>query len=366
MKRLANLAFGLGLALLALTLVLLILGRQELTGYTLLSALLLLALGIRRFPDYSNLTFTFLLLAGIALAMYWPETLLSWGGYPLKNLIVPLMQLIMFGVGTVMTPADFSEVAKNPRGVVIGLIAQFSIMPLVGYSLANAFNFPPEIAAGVVLIGCAPSGLASNVMCYIAKANVALSVSITTVATLLAPLLTPLLMKLLANQLIEVSFTSMMVDILKIVILPIGVGVLLNVLARDLVKRLNKILPLISMGGILFIVAIITATGRDSLLTVGLTLLVAVGLHNTFGYLLGYWGAKLTGLDEKSCRTVAIEVGLQNGGLASALALQMGKVATTGLAAAVFGPWMNTSGSILANWWRNRPATERRTAFRRA
>lgn len=356
MKRFATPAFGLSVVLLAVALVLLVLGRGTWSGYALAPGLLLMALGIRRFPDYGNLTFTFLLLTGIVVAMYWPQTLLSWGGYPLKNLIVPLMQIIMFGVGTVMTPADFSEVAKNPRGVLIGLIAQFSIMPVVGYTLANAFDFPPEIAAGVILIGCAPSGLASNVMCYIAKANVALSVSITTVATLLAPLLTPLLMKLLADQLIEVKFATMMVDILKIVILPIGVGILLNVLARDLVRRLNKILPLLSMGGIILIVAIITATGRESLLTVGLTLLAAVALHNTLGYLLGYWGARLTGLDEKSCRTVAIEVGLQNGGLASALALQMGKIATTGLAAAVFGPWMNTSGSILANWWRNKPA----------
>jgi BASS family bile acid:Na+ symporter len=356
MKRLVTPAFWLGLAALVTALVLFLSGQGAMAGYALLIGLLSLALGIRRYPDYANLTFTFLLLSGITLAMFWPQTLLSWGGYPLKNLIVPLMQLIMFGVGTVMTPADFSEVAKNPKGVLIGLVAQFSIMPLVGYALATGFAFPPEIAAGLILIGCAPSGLASNVMCYIARANVALSVSITTVATLLAPVLTPLLMKLLAGQLIEVSFTSMMVDILKIVILPIGVGVLLNVLARTLVQRLNTVLPLLSMGGIIFIVSIITATGRDSLLTVGLALLLAVALHNLFGYLLGYWGARLTGLDEKSCRTVAIEVGLQNGGLASALALQMGKVATTGLAAAVFGPWMNTSGSVLANWWRNRPS----------
>ncbi len=304
--------------------------------------------------SYKNLLYTALIIAVVALSMLFPEPFRELGGFPLKKLIVPLLQIIMLGMGTTMSLADFSEVAKQPRAVLIGLICQFSIMPFMGYFLARSFGFPPEIAAGVILIGCSPSGLASNVMCFIAKANVALSITITSLATLLAPLLTPALMKLLAGQFIAISFWDMMLDILKIVIAPILVGLLLNRLFRRSAVLLNRVMPLISMGGIVLIVGIITAAGRDSLLTVGWTLALCVLLHNLSGFVLGYSFARLLRMPEQSCRTVAIEVGLQNGGLASGLALQMGKVATVGLAPALFGPIMNTTGSLLATFWSQR------------
>ncbi len=308
--------------------------------------------------SYRNLIYTALIIASVGVALAFPKPFLAVGDFQLKKLIVPLLQIIMLGMGTTMSLKDFEGVIKQPRAVFIGVTCHFMIMPLLGYTLANTFNFPPEIAAGVVLIGCSPSGLASNVMCFIAKANVPLSITITTLATLLAPFLMPALMKLLAGQFIEISFLKMMLEIMQIVILPVIVGLALNRIFHKSAVVLNRIMPLISMGGIVLIVAIITAAGRDSLLTVGWTLALCVLIHNLTGFLLGYWSARLFGMDEQSCRTVAIEVGLQNGGLASGIAVQMGKVATVGLAPALFGPIMNTTGSLLATFWSQRPPKE--------
>ncbi len=302
-----------------------------------------------------NYLFTICIIIAVAISMAFPQYFIEINGFPLKKLIIPLLQIIMFGMGTTMSWGDFLAVVKTPKAVIVGLVCQFTIMPIVGFTLANVFSFPNEIAAGIVLIGCSPSGLASNVMAYIAKANVALSITITSIATLLAPILTPALMKLLAGQFIDISFWSMMQDILRMIIFPIILGLLVNKILGKNINILNRILPIISMMGIAFIIVIITAAGRDSLLSIGGILIFAVLIHNVLGYFLGYWGGKLFGLNEQSCRTIAIEVGLQNAGLASGLALQMGKVATVGLAAALFGPIMNTSGSLLATWWGKRP-----------
>jgi len=300
--------------------------------------------------------FTLSIVLAVIVSMVFPQYFIEIGGFPLKKLIIPLLQVIMFGMGATMTWDDFANVAKMPKAVVVGLICQFTIMPSLGFTLANVFDFPPEIAAGIVLIGCSPSGLASNVMAFIAKANVALSITITSCATLLAPLLTPMLMKLLAGQFIEVSVWSMMTDIVKMIIAPVVLGLVLNHLLPGFVAKIRKILPIVSMAGIALIIVVITAAGRDSLMAVGAMLILAVLLHNLFGYVLGYFGARLSGLAEQDCRTVAIEVGLQNAGLASGLALQMGKAATVGLAAALFGPVMNTTGSMLASWWGKKKA----------
>lgn len=298
-----------------------------------------------------NYLFTLFILISAGSALIFPSFFLSINGFPLKKLIVPLIQVIMFGMGTTMSLEDFRGVLKMPKAVLVGLVCQFSIMPLVGFALVHVFCFPAEVAAGVILIGCSPSGLASNVMAYIAKANVALSITITSIATLVAPILTPLLMKLLAGQFIEVSVSTMMLDVAKMILLPIFLGLLINWIFRKYIHILHRIMPLVSMAGIIIIISIITATGRDSLLSIGFALILCTLLHNLSGYLLGYGGAKLAGLPEQDCRTVAIEVGLQNGGLASGIALQMGKVATVGLAPALFGPIMNITGSLLANYW---------------
>jgi BASS family bile acid:Na+ symporter len=221
----------------------------------------------------------------------------------------------------------------------------------LGFALAHIFDFPAEIAAGILLIGCSPSGLASNVMCMIAKANVALSVTITTLATLLSPFLTPLLMKILGGGLIEINFWNMVWDITKIVIIPIGLGYIINQFWGSFTQKFQKILPYLSMIGIGVVIVVVTASGQKSLQTVGGMLIVAVLIHNIGGYLLGYTSAKLLKMSEQDCRTVALEVGMQNAGLASGLANQLGKIATLGLAAALFGPIMNITGSILSSWW---------------
>jgi bile acid:Na+ symporter, BASS family len=298
-----------------------------------------------------NYFFTISIVFAAVIALVFPQFFIEINGFKLKTLIVPLLQIIMFGMGTTMSLADFRSVIKTPKAVFVGLLCQFTIMPFVGFALANLFSFPPEIAAGILLIGCSPSGLASNVMAYIAKANVALSITITSCATLLAPILTPALMKLLAGQFIDIQFNAMMIDILKMVILPIIIGLASHYFFKKYMDILNRILPILSMAGIAIIIVIITAAGRDALLSIGGVLIFAVLMHNLLGYLLGYWGGRLFGMAEQDCRTIAIEVGLQNAGLASGLALSMGKVATVGLAAALFGPIMNTTGSLLATWW---------------
>ena len=302
-------------------------------------------------------------------------------------------------------------------------------MPFIGVSVAILFGFPPEIAAGIVLVGSSPSGLASNVMSFIAKANLALSVTLTACATLLSPLITPFLMKTLAGQFIEVDFWNMMIGIFNMTILPIIAGLIFNIfsitkvsnkgkiiqlfsyfliillknfiafqtteigivgfakgagmdvfwfmilpvagtylfkwLAKGDKELLSNLLAFVSMLGIGVIIVVITAAGRDSLLEVGLLLILACFIHNMFGYGLGYSIAKyILRMPEKDCRTIALEVGMQNGGLASGLASQMGKVATVGLAPAIFGPMMNITGSSLATWWRNKEDGNGREARR--
>jgi BASS family bile acid:Na+ symporter len=334
------------------------LGYERETGPTFFLFFALLAVAVRGFPVFRGFSYTIAIFAAVTIAMYYPQYFVEVGGFHLKKLIVPLLQIIMFGMGTAMSLDDFAGVIKMPRAVIIGVMCQFLIMPFLGFVIAGTFNFPPEIAAGVILIGCAPSGLASNVMSYLAKANLALSITITAVATLLSPFLTPMLMRLLAGQYVTVDVWAMMWDIVKMVIVPIVAGLVFNRLARGKAKWLHDAMPVVSMLGIGFIISIITAAGRDSLLTIGLALIGASFLHNTGGYLLGYWSARLMRMDERSCRTVALEVGMQNGGLASAIALQMGKVATVGLAPAVFGPLMNITGSALATWWGGRPPAD--------
>lgn len=343
------------LACLLAVLIMLAMGYRSETGPLLVAFFIFLAIGVREFQALKGFSYTISIFAAVTVAMFYPAYFIEVNGFQLKKLIVPLLQIIMFGMGTAMSISDFAGVIKMPKAVMVGLICQFTIMPGLGFTLANVFDFPPEIAAGVILIGCAPSGLASNVMSFLANANLALSVTITAIATLLAPLMTPLLMKLLAGEFVAVDVWVMMWDIVKMVIIPIGAGLLFNKLLSGKAKWLDDAMPLVSMIGIAFIITIITAAGRESLLSIGPILILAVFIHNVFGYFLGYWFSRFVGLDERSCRTVAIEVGMQNGGLASAIALQMGKVATVGLAPAIFGPLMNITGSSLATWWRGKP-----------
>ncbi len=354
MSRITKTLIGLSIVFFLITIYLFLMGQFSEAGPFMVLFFLFLALGIRGTDRFKGLSFTVLIFAAVSLSMYYPQSFIQIGDFQLKKLIVPLLQVIMFGMGTAMSFNDFYGVIKMPKGVFIGLICQFSIMPVLGFTLATLFNFPAEIAAGVVLIGSSPSGLASNVMAYLAKANIALSVTLTAVATLIAPFMTPILMKYLAGSFVPIDFVSMMISIIKIVILPIAIGLIFNHFFHGKAKWLDKTMPIISMGGIALIIMIITAAGRDDLLTIGILLIIAAIIHNLMGYLLGYWGCRLLKMKEQDCRTIALEVGMQNGGLASGIALEMGKISTVGLAPAIFGPWMNISGSSLATWWRDK------------
>jgi BASS family bile acid:Na+ symporter len=330
----------------------------EHAGQWLITSFICLSIGFRAYDALKGFSFTMIIFAAVITALYYPQHFVSWGGVKLTALFTPLLQIIMFGMGTEMGIKDFAGVIKMPKAVLIGLFGHFTFMPLAGYTLALIFNFPPEIAAGVVLIGSMPCGMASNVMSYLANANLALSVTLTAIATLLSPFLTPLLMKVLGGQFISVDAGAMMWDIIKIVVIPIGAGLLFNRFFKGKLRWLDKIMPLISMFGIAFIIVIIVAAGRNNLIVIGPALLICALIHNTTGYLFGYWIGKLFRLPERDARTIAIEVGMQNGGLASGLAKEMGKAATLGLAPAIFGPLMNITGSILASYWHRKPPVE--------
>jgi len=329
--------------------------NSSFVGPLLILFFVLMGIGFRGFEKLKGFTYTIMIFASVTAAMFYPVVFQEVGDYKLSGLIVPLLQIIMFGMGTSMSLKDFHGVVKMPKGVLVGVLCQFSIMPFIGYTLAKSSGFPPEIAAGLILIGCSPSGMASNVMSFLAKANLALSITITAITTMLAPFLTPVLMGWLAGEFVEVDVMKMVMDIIKIVIIPIGAGLLFNKYLGGKLKWLDAAMPLVSMIGIAVIIVIITAAGRDSLLNIGPLLILLVVIHNLSGYTLGYWAGKLFRMDERDCRTIALEVGMQNAGLASGLAKEMGKIATVGLAAAVFGPFMNITGSVLASYWHRNP-----------
>jgi BASS family bile acid:Na+ symporter len=381
-----------------------------------------LAIGLGAVHSLRTFRFTAWIVAAVTAAILAPGSFRPFepGSSPYKILLLMMIQSVMFGMGTQMSLRDFVGVVRTPWPVAVGVLCQFTIMPLVGYGLAQAFRLPPEIAAGMVLIGSCSSGLASNVMAYISRANLALSIALSAITTVLAPVITPfwftfLASGMLAGTTIDLSFVRMMAEIIKIVIVPIGAALVHDFLQRaspggrravlvlallgiawplgmmaggwsSLVARqsadvrlgmelsqwilggiafgtayhravtswpkLDRAMPALSMFGIIYVTGMTTAEGREHLLDVGLVLVVAAVLHNVLGFGLGYWMSRALGMDRQSARTVAFEVGMQNGGMATGLAAGMGKLGTLGLPAAVFIAWMNVSGSLLANFWR--------------
>jgi bile acid:Na+ symporter, BASS family len=327
-------------------------------GLVLMLFFISLAVATRKNPKLKGFTFTIMIFGVVSAAMYYPQYFIHIGTFKFSALIIPLLQIIMFGMGCELSLKDLANVIKMPKAIAVGVVCHYTIMPLIGFTLATVFNFPKEIAAGIILVGCCPSGLASNVMSYLARANLALSITVTAVSNLLAPLLTPLLMHLLAGKFITIHFWDMAWDTTKVVIIPIFAGLLFDYLVKGRLKWLDKLMPLISMLSIGIIILIIISAGRDSLLKVGVLLILVEFIHNVSGYTLGYWISRLLGFKEKECRTISLEVGMQNSGLASGLALWMGGLTTIGLAPAVFGPVMNVSGSSLATWWNGRMPKE--------
>ncbi len=407
-------------------------GYQPLLEPALIAAFAFLALYFTGHQYLRSFAFTVWVLAFVSISMVYPQAFMSWFEYTrfefdLSILIVPLIQIIMFGMGTTLSAADFARIFKIPWPILIGFALQFSVMPIVGLFIARMFDFEAEIAAGMVLVGSCPGGVASNLMTYLAGGNVALSVTMTSCSTLASPVMTPLLMKVLAGKMVPVDFFAMMFSIVNMIIVPIIAGLIANRILYSEHKAFSKsfkllviggtcamaafgvamfapatvltigngslqkdgfivgsilvgaialsklviniwigktdrwmdtALPVVSMAGICFIIAIITARSAEELKAIAKFLIAAVILHNALGYLLGYWAARILRLKESTCRTVAIEVGLQNAGMASGLAMDVLKSSSAALAPAIFGPWMNVSGSILATWWRRKPTAD--------
>ncbi|MEX2585625.1 MAG: bile acid:sodium symporter family protein [Balneolaceae bacterium] len=340
-----------GVACLAIGLILTSMGSGAFTGLFIIAFFVALGIGFRGYETLKGFSFTIMILGVVTTALYYPDYFTEFNGTSTSILIIPLLQIIMFGMGATMSLRAFIGVIKQPKGVILGFLLQFTIMPLVGFGLAKFSGFPPEIAAGIILVGCSPSGLASNVMAYLGKGNVPLSLTITSVNTLFAPILTPLLMALLAGTFVEIDTVAMMWSIMKIVILPVIAGIIFQEFLSGKAKWVDAALPKVSMVGIGIIVLVTSALGRDGLIELGIMLFFVVLAHNLSGYLLGYWSAKLLNMNETDCRTIAIEVGMQNAGLAKGIAQGMGKLATLGLAPLVFGPLMNVTGSMLAMYW---------------
>ena len=313
-------------------------------------------------------------LASAGVAFAFPSAFDTWGGVKLLSLVVPAIQLIMFGMGTTLSPGDFLRVAKRPWAVATGVVLQFLVMPIVGFSLAKAFGFSGELAAGCVLVGSVAGGTASNVIAFLAKADVALSVTMTCCSTLLSPFLTPFAMKVLAGCFVEIDAAKMMVEILKVVIVPILAGGIVHRLLRrqfDAHKAVcDRVLSVLSIAGICFTLLALTAPSRDTFATAGVAIVAAAVIHNAIGYLSGYWLTRLVGrfahLGEIEARTVALEVGLQNGGMAGALAISVLGSPIAALPANVFSIWMNFSGSILASIWSRRPVRKEEGTERQA
>ncbi|XXQ68377.1 bile acid:sodium symporter family protein [Neisseriaceae bacterium B1] len=267
--------------------------------------------------------------------------------------IVPyLLGVIMFGMGLTLSPQDFKIIGTHPKAVILGVIAQFVIMPSVAYLLSVVFNLPPEIAIGVILVGCCPGGTASNVITFLARGNVALSVAVTSISTLLAPLLTPALFYLFANQWLEISAAAMFWSIVKIVLLPIILGLVAHTLFKKQTEAAVDILPLVSVVAIVLIIAAVVGASRVKIMESGLLILGVVMLHNGFGYLLGFWAARTFKLPYDAQKTLAVEVGMQNSGLGATLAaLHFAATPVVAVPSALFSVWHNISGAALASYW---------------
>ncbi|MBD1557814.1 bile acid:sodium symporter family protein [Vibrio sp. S9_S30] len=280
---------------------------------------------------------------------------------PLKSQIVPLLAIIMLSMGLTLKFEDFYRLASNLKAMSVGVFLQFSIMPLAAFIIALAFNMNDSLTIGMVLVGSVAGGTASNVICYLAKGNVALSITMTTASTLLGMVVTPFLVDLFLGIKVDVPVTQMVLSLVKSVLVPVSIGILLNHLFHKPIEQLSPVLPLVAMAAIVLAIAIIVALNRHQIANVGAGVLFAVVIHNSIGLIAGYSACRLLGFDKNTCNTIAIEVGLQNSGLATALALKF-FTPLSALPAGIFSIWHNLSGSVLAYFWsqehRHNPTTK--------
>lgn len=280
-----------------------------------------------------------------AIALFLPSSFLwvdTWA-------INPMLGVIMFGMGLTLSPQDFRIVFSRPKDIIIGCLAQFTVMPLLALGLSWAFALPKELALGVILVGCCPGGTASNVITYLAKGDLALSVGMTATSTLLAPLLTPLLVWLLAGTMVEVDTIGMLLSIVYVVIAPIVVGLIFQRYLPKFTKSTVPYLPAFSSIVIAFVVGIVVSHNADRLLVGGMIVVLVVMLHNLCGLSLGYIIGRLLGLADSKKRAISIEVGMQNSGLASSLAtLHFAAFPLATIPGAIFSVWHNISGALVA------------------
>ncbi|MEO9653822.1 bile acid:sodium symporter family protein [Marinomonas sp.] len=272
----------------------------------------------------------------------------------LKSYIVPLLTIIMLAMGLTLSPKDFKKVLHNRKAVVVGVLLQFMVMPIAAFAVALSFGFNTELTVGMLLVGSVAGGTSSNVMCYLAKGDTALSISMTAISTLLGVVLTPFLVSLMIGQSVDVPVASMLISLFKIVLLPVAAGVLINTFFGNVIRKAEPVLPYVSMFAIVLIIAIVVALSSSKLVEVGLIVVAAVVIHNAIGLLLGYWVTYLLGFDARVCRTIAFEVGLQNSGLAAALAIKF-FTPMAALPGSIFSVWHNISGSLLASYWSRKP-----------
>lgn len=301
-----------------------------------------------RLSNFASKYMAFIVLAVAGISLLRPATF----GFAAPH-INTCLGVIMFGMGMTLRLEDFRLVLTRPMDVLSGSLAQFTVMPLLAFIVSKLLNLPTELAVGLILVGCCSGGASSNVMAFMAKGDVALSVTLTSISTLLAPFLTPVLTLALGGTSIEVSLSAMFTSILQVVLVPIVLGLLCNRFLPRVVEEGTKLVPLLSTVCLVLIIGSIVGKNVDSLLSSGLLILVAVIIHNTCGYFLGYLVAKKVGLEEAKRRTMAIEVGLQNGGLATSLAMTH-FTPMTAIPGVVSSTYHAVSGALLANYWSNK------------
>jgi BASS family bile acid:Na+ symporter len=298
------------------------------------------AKSIRLFPLWVILFSAWALLK----PQYWSD---------ISFLIVPLLSVVMFSMGLTLTIEDFLKIFKNFKIVCLGILLQFLIMPILGFLLVKSFNIEQIIGIGVILVGCAPGGTASNVICFLAKGDVALSISLTICSTILAVFFMPALFWLYTGSNIEIPVYQMMLSIFNIIIIPVFLGIILNSITFFNLEKIKLCLPLIAVIAIIFIIAIIIASNANQIFKYGPKIFFIVICHNLLGIFLGFYLCKKMNYSEKIAKTLAIEIGMQNSGLATALAIKFfGPLA--GLAGAFFSIWHNISGPILASYWKRK------------
>lgn len=299
---------------------------------------------VKVFDWFTRLLPLWVVLCGIT-AYFWPFVFV-----PFQSYMELAFAMTMLGIGLVMNYHEFIPLLRKPQMVVLGVLAQFLIMPALGFLIAKFLHFSPTYTLALVLVGSVPGAMASNVICYLARVDVALSIALTSSATFCAPFLTPALTYLFAHASVKVQFWPMFFSIIKIVLIPLFAGFFLKRLFKNWASQFEVIFPSLSTAFIAFICGLVVALNQKALIETGLMLFVAVLLHNFFGLLLGYGAGKLYRFDEKSCRTLAFQVGMQNAGLGTVLALKHFSPETA-LPSALFATWCVVTASVLAEYW---------------